>query len=636
MKRSKGMACALIALGLANVAFARQTDTNKGLEEVVVVASRLPTEIYKTGHSVSVLDESSIADLGYQYGADLLRTLPGVAVNRAGGFGGLAQVRLRGADGNHLLVLVDGVNVTAAGTGEYDFASLLAADVERIEVLRGPQSGLFGSNALAGVLNIRTQAAAASPRLAFAVEGGQYNTRQVMLSATGGNSYVRGRISLVRRTTAFDLSTDDSKGNDADRDRNLTLSGRLDVAASDALSFELVGRMTRRASDTDGFDFSGGAAQGLAVDDDSFSNLDDVTLAARGRLRLAGGQLQTRFGIESTRTDLDGGSFGSDARRDKVNLDASWQWAGVVTQRSTVFLQREAEGYQTRYPFDPSQVSEQTRVLLGFGLEHRLEAAEQLFLGATVRRDHNDRFESATTWSLDASWIPGEGATRVHASLGAGVTNPTFFEQFGFVPGTFVGNPDLRPEVSLGWDLGVTQQLAGERLVLDLTWFAANLDSEIQSVFPTVVNASGESERSGVELSLTGQLRPETTFSLSYTYTDAREPEGQELRRPRHSGSLSLARSFWNGRTRLSGHLVYHGAQLDSDFRNYFSNGFVAERTRLGGYTLATVKASLEVGRGVLLFARIENLFNTRYEEVISYASPGRAAYAGIRVTLGR
>ncbi len=630
------MTCAAFALGLANPVFAQQIDNKNNLEEIVVVASRLPTEIYKTGHSVSLLGENSIEELGYQYGADLFRGLPGIAVNRAGGFGGLAQLRLRGADGNHLLVLVDGVDVSAAGTGEYDFASLLAADIQRIEILRGPQSGLFGSNALAGVMNIHTLGADTSPRVEVALEGGQNDARQIMLSATGGSDRFRGRISLVRRSTTFDVSRDDSMGSDADQDRNLTISGRLDISPSDALSFELVGRMNARKSDTDGFDFTGGPAQGLAVDDNSFSDSDDVTLAGRGTLRLADGKSLSRFGIESTRTDLDGGTFGSDASRDKVNLDTSWRWGGQFKQRSTFFLQREVEGYRSLYPFDPSQVALQERALLGFGVEHRVEINDQLFLGATVRRDSNDRFENANTWSLDASWLLEDNGTRLHASMGTGVTNPTFFEQFGFVPGTFEGNPDLAPEQSLGWDLGIEQRLAGGDVTLDVTYFDANLESEIQSLFPSVANAQGESTRSGVEVSLSGRLRTDTTFSASYTYTDAHEPDGQELRRPRHTGSLSLSQSLLAGRARVSGQVAYNGAQLDSDFRNYFTNGFVAERTRLGGYALASVNASLDAGHGVQLTARIENLFDKNYEEVIGYATPGRAAYVGVRMTFER
>ena len=146
-----------LAAQTANALEDPQSGISARIEEVVVIGSRLPTQSHKLGNVVTTLDEQEISSVGLQYGADLLRLVPGVAVNRTGGFGGVTQVRMRGAEGNHILVLVDGVDVSAAGSGEFDFSSLLSGDLQRVQVLRGPQSGLYGSNALAGVISIETR-----------------------------------------------------------------------------------------------------------------------------------------------------------------------------------------------------------------------------------------------------------------------------------------------------------------------------------------------------------------------------------------------------------------------------------------------------------------------------------------------
>ena len=181
------LSIALIAL--ASLVHAKEPSANNGdlqLEETVVVASRLPTTQKKVGRALTVLDSVAIDDLGFAYGADLFRVVPGVAISRSGGYGGLTQLRLRGAEANHSVVLIDGIDVTAAGTGEFDFSSLLAADIERIEVLRGPQSGLYGSNALAGVVSITTKSAKPGLHFDATLEGGSHDSQQGGLSLAGG------------------------------------------------------------------------------------------------------------------------------------------------------------------------------------------------------------------------------------------------------------------------------------------------------------------------------------------------------------------------------------------------------------------------------------------------------------------
>ena len=173
-------------------------------------------------------------------------------------------------------------------------------------------------------------------------------------------------------------------------------------------------------------------------------------------------------------------------------------------------------------------------------------------------------------------------------------------------------------------------------VILNITYFDADLENEIQSFFPSVININGDSERSGVEVSATYQPHESTYITTEYTYTDADDPSGEEVRRPQHKASLSAARTFMNDKLRITASLVFNGEQLDTDFRNFFSNGFVAEQTELDDYTLVNLGASYKVTDRLEIYARIENLFDEDYQNVLSYAAPGRSVYGGVRVRLGQ
>ncbi len=599
-------------------------------EQLLVVASRLPTASSETGRAVAVLDEAALKNLGFGYGADLLRYLPGLAVSRSGGYGGATQLRVRGSEANHLVVLIDGVDASSAGTGEFDFSSLLSADIERVELLRGPQSGLYGSNALAGVLNIQTRTPSDGLAADITLEGGDDSIRHTGVSVSGGSERLKGRLSFAQRESEFDLSTNDALGAEDDSDENTTVSGRAEWAVSDVLTVSLVGRHNDRETETDGFDFSGGPLTGVLVDDASATETEDLTLGVAATLRVADGRGITRLAYERNDSELDAGGFGNEAEREQLRFDGSWFWqTGAREQRTTLFVQREEESYRNTVPFDPSQARTQTRDMTAIGVEHRFVWDDALFLTGTLRRDNNDDFENETTYALDASYRWADAGTRVHASFGTGVTNPTFLEQFGFIPGTFIGNPDLVPESSRGWDLGVEQAFLDGALLVDVTYFDADLEDEIQSLFTTVANADGESDRKGGELTLTYRPTAATTVHAAYTYTDAQDPAGEEVRRAEHVASLGAAHALMDGRLRLAGSVLYNGAQLDTDFRTF-------SRVELDSFTLVNLNASFAVSDKVEAYVRLENVFDEDYEEVIGYAAPGRVALAGVRLRLGR
>ncbi len=639
--RRGGVAAAALvaAAGVGAPAPAQEAGTDGESEVIVVTGARTPVAREKIGGALTIVRGDQLELAGVQYLGDALRGTPGVAVSRTGSFGGSTQIRIRGAEANHVLVLLDGVEIAAADIGEVDFSSLLAADIDRIEVLRGPQSGLYGSSALAGVVNIITRRGDDGVRLEASGEAGSFETWQGRLSGSAGDgrSYVSGAYAY-RVSEGFNTSR---IGGEKDGDENATVYLRGGSALTGRLRVDANARYVDKSSDTDGFDFSGGPNQGLSIDDESYSDTIDWNLGAAAELGLMDGQWTTILSGSYTDTELEGGelvqTFGNETSRAKIALQSSLTFGGAgALSTLTGFAEHEEERYRNTVPFDPSQAAEQERKLDGLGVEYRVELFEQLFLSAAARKDFNDDFDDAATYSLGASWVLGDSGLRLHASAGTGVTNPTFSEQFGFVPGQFVGNPDLTPEKAEGFDFGLEQTLFDGAAVFDVTFFQSTLEDEIINVFPSVANDLGESERRGVELSLAAQVAG-LTMTGAYTLTDAENPDGtDEVRRPEHTASLDVSRRFMGDRAGLSAGVIYNGEMLDDDFRNFFTNGFVAERTVLDAYTLVRVSGEYQVTDGVAVFGRVENLFDEDYEEVISYGTPGRAFFAGLRLTLDR
>jgi vitamin B12 transporter len=245
-------------------------------------------------------------------------------------------------------------------------------------------------------------------------------------------------------------------------------------------------------------------------------------------------------------------------------------------------------------------------------------------------------FKNATTYRLAAAWQFRDIGTRLHASHGTAVTNPGFFELFGYYPDFFIGNPNLKPEESRSFDVGVEQKFFDNKLTLDVTYFHANLENEIVTVFAgfstTVDNLVGTSQRDGVEVMLSAQLTDNLSLGGSYTYTKSRQPGGApEVRRPKHMGNINANYAFAAGRGNVNLDVSYNGKQLDNEFASSTPESVVT----LNDYVLVTLAASYKLTDNLEVYGRIENLVDQNYEEVFSYRAPGLGAFGGLRVKFG-
>ncbi|PHS36166.1 MAG: hypothetical protein COA91_12475 [Robiginitomaculum sp.] len=586
-------------------------------EEIIVIGSRLaPVDRNEVHSPVTVITAANIAARGNAYLADLLRTIPGASINRSGPAGGLTQLRLRGGEGNHVLVLVDGVEVSNPNTGEFDFGSFRSEDVVRIEVLRGEQSALWGSDALGGVVNIITRAGATRESYRLSLEAGSFNSFEGQVSAVvpikGAALSINGN---VFRTDGYDASGSGG-ADDGFNSRALNIGlnhveiGGVTLSAKYSASHGV----SEFDSDTD-FD-------GRLNDTNSELTTDSNTGRVSARFELAGFENLINFSYADTQQNTTGTNFRNDTtgKRTQVNWAAEQSWD---VHTLTLLGETEKEQFSNFGGAGAGQNQNESIQNHALAADYRYKS-KAITLSVSARADFNERFDNSQTWRVGAGYGFEDLGGRVRASVGTGVKNPSMTELFGFFPAFFVGNPNIKPETSTGYNIGYDQELGDWNLSVD--YFRSNLENEIFTdfaVFPaTVFNRTSKSKREGVEFEGRGSIGDQIDVRASATFLDAEENGVRELRRPKF---LASATATWTPTQALSLTLSadHNGSQIDTDFATF-------SRVELGAFTLVGLNIRYNLNDVVTLSLRGENLLDENYQEVVGYASQGRGGYAGI------
>lgn len=622
----------VVAAGLGFLSGAEAADTPPAsLPPVVISATRLPTPADEIASSVTVITAEDMARKQQRTVSDALRAVPGLNLVQVGGPGGTTSVFTRGTNSNHTKVILDGVNVSDPSTpgGAFDFAHLLTSDLERIEVLRGPQSGLYGSDAIGGVIVITTKKGSGPARFTGSLEGGSFGTFNQSGSARGSHD---------RFNYAFNVDHFHSSGTPvtplnllpAGRERvddaydNKTFSTNLGARIAEGLEVGIVARYIES-----GLAFTGNSGF-PSVPAVSHSHSDTRQIFTRGTVdwSLFDGMFDQTFGLgytEHHREDRTASAaLPSINRGNRIKLD----WLGTikVMPGQVVTLGAEHQVDEIR----GSPIGADTTLNSGFA-QLQSSFGKRFFHTFSLRYDDNDRFGGQTTYRFAPVFLVTETDTKLKGSVGTGFKAPSLNQLFVSFPAFgFFANPNLRPEESFGYDFGFEQGLFDDRVQFGVTYFHNDIDNLIATgVIPgglTNVNVA-QATASGLETFVAWTPWRGLDIRADYTYTLQEDAmlHQQLLRRPKHKASLDAS---WRpiDALSLSATVLFSGANVDAN------RSFSIPRLQASSYTTANLAANYDVTDWFAVFARINNVLDRRYEVPTGFEQPGIGGFAGIRV----
>jgi len=600
------------------------------LQTIVISATRIPTPELELASSVTVVTADDIAARQERTFAAVLRDIPGLNVVQQGGPGAETSVFMRGTNSNHTKVLVDGIDVSdpSNANAAFDFGQLLTQDIERVEVLRGPQSGLYGSDAIGGVINVITRAGSGPMKLSASVEGGTFDSLNQTAGVSGSQEAFHYSANVAHLhsgstpVTPLDLLAPGEQRHDDYYD-NFTVSSKLGFDLTPDFDLGLVTRYTNTHLHYTGEDYSTFPA--LPAAQQSASDTDEYYGRASAHLLSLEGGLNQTLGVAFTRNrtaTLQPQTAESLNTGERVKLD--WQGAVRVSSAQSVLLGLEDARDEISAPLSASVRTASAYV----ELQSRL--GQHWFSALNARYDDNDRFGGKVTYRIAPTWVSSESGTKLKASVGSGFKAPTLGELFQSFPPFFFANPDLKPESSVGYDLGIEQGLGGGVVRVGATWFYNRIRDLITTdVTGTTYANVGRASTDGVESFVAYQPVRQLSLRLDYTYTQATDDVLHEelLRRPKHKGNL-------NATWRASDALLLNASVLTVSGWVDGNRDFSIPRLDAPGYTTVNLAASFDVSRQWAVFGRIDNLLDRHYENPVGFLQPGIAVFAGIKTQL--
>jgi vitamin B12 transporter len=619
----------LLIASLACFAAAANAELADLPDTIVVTATRIPTPEQQVASSITVVTADDIAARQQQSLPDLLKQVPGLNVVQTGGPGGQTSVFMRGTNSNHTKVLVDGIDVSDPSNsgGAFDFGQFLAQDIQKVEILRGPQSGLYGSDAIGGVINIITKSGAGPAQFNAGLEAGSFDTfnQTAGLSGSLDGFHYAANVAHFHSgetpVTPLDLLAPGERRIDDYYD-NFSASTKLGFAVTENFDLGLVARYTDAH-----LRLTGENEDNFPADfpDSAQSANNTLQTFARGTAHMLSfdGMLEQTLGAAYSR--IKSSDFAPEfARSDAFGERVKFDWQGIIRLAADEKLVLGAEHQRDEIT---APIAASTSIDSGYA-ELQSSFADRLFDTVSVRYDANDRFGGKVTYRFAPTYLLIESGTKLKASIGTGFKAPTLNQLFQSFPDfDFFANPNLKPESSVGWDLGVEQSLAGDRWRFGATYFHNNIKNLIadSADFTTDINV-GRAVTQGVESFAAFQPIQGLTFRFDYTYTQAMDEIADQelLRRPKHKGSLNAA---WAATRRLSLNATVLSVSSWVDGNRDFS----ISRLNASPYTTVDMAAAFEVNGNLSVYGRVTNLLDRRYENPVGFLQPRIGAFAGIK-----
>jgi vitamin B12 transporter len=612
---------------------------NKDLETMIVTGSREPIRLRDSTSSITVINNETLARKSPLILSDILRGIPGLAVSQSGGLGAITQIRMRGAEGNHVLVMIDGIPANDLGQGdEFNFGHLLASDIDQVEVLRGPQSSLWGSGALAGVISVKTKRSMPGFHTDGHVDYGTNNTVNTGIGFGGGDDRFNYRISGSYLDS--DGENFSQAGDEDDAYTNKTFNGNASFQATDTLKFSAVLRRTETDAEFDDISF----VTGLPEDADKLTEATQSFALLKANKSTFEDRWNHEIGVSYAKTDNEtftnqSWDNSNEGKRERYYLQSSWTPNDNDTV--TIVIEDVKETFQQRgvvsFFGDPNRNLNNS--ITSYVAEYRHSWDNGFKISLSSRYDDNETFDSSTSFRSGLVYDRLQDGWQVKASVARGAKNPSFSERFGFYETSlypFVGNPDLKPEESDSYELAVILRPQDSALQFEFVYFNEQLNDEINGFYydpsllaTTAVNTDGKSKRSGIEASTQWLVSEDVNVYFSYTYTDSKDANDvREIRRPMHLANLDIDYSF-NSRSQLSVNVNYNGQQDDLFFG---PPSYAGETVSLDSYTLLSLLIKHKLSSSMDVYGRIENALGENHEDVYGFESRGSNASVGLRL----
>ncbi|HVO14093.1 MAG TPA: TonB-dependent receptor [Alphaproteobacteria bacterium] len=633
-RRALTFCLAACGLAVADGETARAEDATASGSDYVVTATRVPTDPARIASSVTVVTAEEIEQRQYQTVVDVLEHVPGIHVAQAGGRGTTASIFSRGTESNHTLFLINGIRAQDPSStgGIFQFESLDVSDIERVEIVRGAQSVLYGSDAIGAVINIITKKGGKKITASGSAEGGSFSSVDARTGLDGSYKFVDFNLHANRfASSGLSILSDRLGGFEQDPYKTYGASARLGLHPADWFDLDLFGKQQYARTSLDTFVDDPNAIQKLR------QNFGRVAATVRP----LGDVWTSRLAFNYNGTDRSNINT-PDATDPNTNSAAvthgdesaiEWQNDVAVTDTNTVTLGIENRWERGKSAGDSFFAFSQTDVNKAAYLQDQFALWDRVFGTVGVRVDKPDGIAPVVTYRVAPTYVLKETETKLKATYGTGFKQPSLEDKFGFNAGfppffpAFFGNPNLKPERSTSWDAGFEQALFKKRVTFGATYFHNKIKDLIttDAAFTTTVNLD-RAKTWGAETFVTAEVIENVTLSLNYTYLRAEdEATGAELaRRPRNSFNADITyRPVPEASVTVGVATVGHRTDID------FLTG---SRVGLNGYTMVRAAATYDINQYVGLFGRLENVFDKHVEDPDGFRQPGFAAYGGIKL----
>ncbi len=599
------------------------------LEKIIVTATKTESYQATVGSSSTVITAKELEKTGKRTVQEVLRNVPGVSVMQSGAFGGSASVYLRGSKPGHTLVIIDGIEVNDPMSTDrsFDFADLTVDNVERIEVVRGPQSTLYGSDAIGGVINIITKKGKGKPKWEISSEGGSHNTFKESIGLSGSTKKIN--YSFMASRLDSDGISKARDGSEKDGYENLTLSSRLGYKVLGDADLNLIFRYTDAETDMD---------DGAFEDDPNYtmwkkylaSKLEfNQTLKPWWNHKLSFSYSDTRRKYRDekdtvdTTEDMQSWYKGDNKKFEWQNNFSPVNWDTLTG--GFEYEEERGSSFSRNVLLGDSRFDRKTVDNKGYYLQNQLKIWETLFITPSLRIDDHQLFGTETTYKISSAYFIKPIGTRLKANWGTGFKAPSLYQLY-----SSYGNPSLKPDESKSYDFGFEQNLWDNKVSFGATYFHNDfknmVDFDLNQASPTYykyINI-GRAETEGFELESSFKPMEDLKIGLNYTYTDTKDKDtGKKLaKRPENQISLNINWVFFE-KANFNLRTIYVGHNWND----------TANTQKVKPYTKVDLSTSYDLTNNFSIFGKIENLFDRRYEEIRGYATFGRSFYAGAKVT---